>query len=266
MNRVLLPINTLNAISANSQEQYARNNGWGNFNLKQFANYKPVFNSFEVFARANGTGTVPCVWFEYDFVDSKDLPHLGKLPINEGKIIKFSNHFFPTTSDEIVKDYFKNGWAPLEDFCCFSFYIQVQKIEGNSYDAFIKPVEGCGEIANKFHKRYLTLSIFSLFLLNHIDSRLKKENRIIKRLMPTPNQVEQIERDNKAYKSNPIYIKDLSVQYVYEPHESRKYQRYCESWGVRGHFRHYKSGKVIYISPYKKGFGKIKDTTYVIGG
>lgn len=35
---------------------------------------------------------------------------------------------------------------------------------------------------------------------------------------------------------------------------------------VRGHFRHYKSGKVIWISEYRKGEGKKKKKTYKMGG
>lgn len=35
---------------------------------------------------------------------------------------------------------------------------------------------------------------------------------------------------------------------------------------VRGHFRHYKSGKVVWIAEYRKGAGKNKKKTYRIGG
>lgn len=35
---------------------------------------------------------------------------------------------------------------------------------------------------------------------------------------------------------------------------------------VRGHFRHYKSGKVVWIAEYKKGTGKKKPKTYKLGG
>lgn len=35
--------------------------------------------------------------------------------------------------------------------------------------------------------------------------------------------------------------------------EHRKYHRTCERWSVRGHFRHYKSGKVVFIESYEKG-------------
>lgn len=35
---------------------------------------------------------------------------------------------------------------------------------------------------------------------------------------------------------------------------------------VRGHYRHYKSGKVVWISEYRKGTGKKKSKTYKMGG
>lgn len=35
--------------------------------------------------------------------------------------------------------------------------------------------------------------------------------------------------------------------------KSRKRQRITESWCVRGHYRHYKNGKKVYIDPYIKG-------------
>lgn len=34
---------------------------------------------------------------------------------------------------------------------------------------------------------------------------------------------------------------------------SKVRQRLTETWGVRGHYRHYASGKTVYISPYTKG-------------
>lgn len=37
-------------------------------------------------------------------------------------------------------------------------------------------------------------------------------------------------------------------------------------FNVRGHFRHYKSGKVVWISEYRKGTGVKKRKTYKIGG
>lgn len=39
-------------------------------------------------------------------------------------------------------------------------------------------------------------------------------------------------------------------------------QKHVESWGVRGHFRKYKSGKEVWIQPYVKGEGKSEKQTY----
>lgn len=38
--------------------------------------------------------------------------------------------------------------------------------------------------------------------------------------------------------------------------KSRKVTRIMECWSVRGHFRHYKNGKVVYVHPYEKGNGR----------
>lgn len=37
-------------------------------------------------------------------------------------------------------------------------------------------------------------------------------------------------------------------------------------FSVRGHYRHYRSGKVIWIAEYRKGTGKKKSKTYKMGG
>jgi len=37
-------------------------------------------------------------------------------------------------------------------------------------------------------------------------------------------------------------------------------------FSVRGHYRHYRSGKVIWIDEYRKGSGKKKSKTYKVGG
>jgi len=35
--------------------------------------------------------------------------------------------------------------------------------------------------------------------------------------------------------------------------ERKKTEIQCQAWGVRGHFRHYKNGKVVFVRPYVKG-------------
>lgn len=45
---------------------------------------------------------------------------------------------------------------------------------------------------------------------------------------------------------------------------TRKYEKHTESFGVRGHYRHYKSGKVVWVSPYVKGNGGRSDREFYV--
>jgi len=47
----------------------------------------------------------------------------------------------------------------------------------------------------------------------------------------------------------------VSVEWINDESTStiRKYVRHTEGWDVRGHYRHYKSGKTIFIKPHHKG-------------
>ncbi len=46
--------------------------------------------------------------------------------------------------------------------------------------------------------------------------------------------------------------------------DKRNYERHTESWTVRGHYRHYKSGKVVWIEPSTRGTGKPQGKVYNI--
>ena len=71
--------------------------------------------------------------------------------------------------------------------------------------------------------------------------------------------------------ANKIYLLDEIVDYVNENGLTilpGKHIINCPCWNVRGHYRHYKSGKVVFIKNYEKGKekGKVKpkDKTYTI--
>lgn len=71
-------------------------------------------------------------------------------------------------------------------------------------------------------------------------------------------------RNSKPKKNTPakketndlVMLKDL-ITYV--SHSNIKHNIQCECWRVRGHYRHYKSGKVVFIKEFKKG--KHRDKT-----
>ena len=66
----------------------------------------------------------------------------------------------------------------------------------------------------------------------------------------------------KEYKPRNIYLLDEIVDYVNENGltiQSRGTHKInCPCWSVRGHYRHYKSGKVVFIKNYEKGKEKGK--------
>ena len=57
---------------------------------------------------------------------------------------------------------------------------------------------------------------------------------------------------------NKIYLFDDIVKYVSEKYvpEGGHHSIQCPCWEVRGHYRHYKSGKVVFIQSYRKGKDK----------
>lgn len=84
---------------------------------------------------------------------------------------------------------------------------------------------------------------------------------------------EEIGKTTRIANSNTdkIYLLDEIVDYVNENGLTilpGKHIINCPCWSVRGHYRHYKSGKVVFIKNYEKGKekGKVKpkDKTYTV--
>lgn len=65
------------------------------------------------------------------------------------------------------------------------------------------------------------------------------------------------EQYRKEHKPRKIYLLDEIVDYLNENgltiQSSGTHKINCPCWSVRGHYRHYKSGKVIFVENYKKG-------------
>lgn len=61
-------------------------------------------------------------------------------------------------------------------------------------------------------------------------------------------------------KQNRIYLFSDILKYVSDTYvpEGQHHSIQCPCWEVRGHYRHYKSGKVVFIPSYRKG--KQRDT------
>jgi hypothetical protein len=80
------------------------------------------------------------------------------------------------------------------------------------------------------------------------------------------------EKDTKSKSGSKKNVKKSSSGVTYILHQrthksgSKGHHRpiSCE-FSVRGHFRHYKSGKTVWIAEYRKGTGDKKDKVYMVG-
>lgn len=86
-------------------------------------------------------------------------------------------------------------------------------------------------------------------------------------------QPEVIEKDQETQTAHPrtrraaankpadrvVYLKPIVYSSSQESPVKRKYTPCENAFSVRGHYRHYKSGKVVYVQPYEKNTGKEKD-------
>ena len=79
----------------------------------------------------------------------------------------------------------------------------------------------------------------------------------------TRNQHQETKNKRKSGKKGHTYIFSRSQN---GPRILRRGQHASISaaFSVRGHYRHYKNGKVVWIKPYNKGTGDRKDKTYKI--
>lgn len=151
------------------------------------------------------------------------------------------------------------------DYACFAeinFFlengaIQAIKSVNDAYNSWLDytPEDAINRI------RIALLSVF-----NYIQSKMQCEMKHIKR---SKTQVLEKQHANVAKhkcKCKPVRVADFQYRYVYDPHETtRNYMRHVDAWGVRGHYRHYKSGKVVFIHPHTRGSGAVKHTQYTVG-
>ena len=135
------------------------------------------------------------------------------------------------------------------------------KVAGNFYNARLVVVKkGTETIVTKMEDAEFFLATY-WFLVNR--AILKKYKTVIK-MGKRRHQIQEMgEKRASSYNQKPIKIAD-GISYVWEYENPRSFNRHCEAWGVRGHYRHYKNGKVVFIHPYIKGSGRLKDSLFEI--
>lgn len=120
---------------------------------------------------------------------------------------------------------------------------------------------------NNFINVQLMIFAGTFYFIENMLAEQETETKEIK----TKHKKNKIIKASKTDKKT-IVIKNKHMQYInlnisddsfkkLKKHRKRQYQG---SWSVKGHLRHYKSGKVGYVRPYIKGEGEFKSKNYKI--
>lgn len=117
---------------------------------------------------------------------------------------------------------------------------------------------------NKENKKFLTyyededyafnvLRFFSK-LMKYIMKKISERNilEVETEVKDKTNTKNATEIKKQKTESNIYLFKDI-VKYVGSEKQGLKRKINCDCWQVHGHYRHYKSGKVVFVNPYKKG-------------
>ena len=122
--------------------------------------------------------------------------------------------------------------------------------QGEGWDTSFELVDG-NSIKSDYAARNFASATHAIILdvLLYIEA-VAKEKRRQYRLSP---DLLRKQREEYQYKDRECFFADDIIEYA-KLHPTRSSIQYrCECWGVRGHFRHYEVGKVVFIKPYKKG-------------
>ena len=90
------------------------------------------------------------------------------------------------------------------------------------------------------------------FILNYRDETMDVEERVCEK----PSEQKH---GKHSHRSAVRLFKTYTLKKGWKTKANRKKAEiHCLAWGVRGHWRHYKSGKVVFIAPFVKGKERAK--------
>lgn len=131
--------------------------------------------------------------------------------------------------------------------------------------------EGPSDVFGRYqyaHERHDNLYYSTLHVIEFIVYVIMKslEERVEEIVEPRVRETSTKRQYTKS-NSDRIYSLTQCIR-KYAKHVNHcKHVIKCEHWQVRGHLRHYKNGKVVYVKPYEKGTNKeapLKDKIYKI--
>ena len=123
-------------------------------------------------------------------------------------------------------------------------------------------------------KEVARLSVLTMLIFAKVQSEALKARKEIVRVSQSTREHGEAKnrgdtrKETRHARPRKIYLCS-GIRYTTIPapsEETREFIRRCEAWHVRGHYRHLKNGKVVYVRPHMKGTGRAKDSMYKLEG
>lgn len=220
--------------------------------------------------------------FTIDFNTSKSirsmkgLEELFNKEVLDKQLFKvmYENHHYPLSSFSIFIEIPELVPQKLSNkMFLFSFFTDDETIEVHHVEPFygelifhLFPYNESGmlvesikpkniDTSTEFYQEIIKIAFnnFMFFSYKMLSSKTKiikekgSKNNTVKNVLTKPlKQSSKIQIQNKT-------IICENVKNDENSNVVKIYQRHTETWNVRGHFRKYKSGKEVWIKPYKKG-------------
>jgi len=140
--------------------------------------------------------------------------------------------------------------------------VDPQNIKGDYYvDASCRNKKGLRFKVNKFDMGLLKLFFGINYLIeSYNEDEIKVDVKVVGEKNEKHNKKKTTKNKTNTVRLYRCYTLDTNL----EKHTKKnKFVYTCNAWGVRGHERHYKNGKVVWIKQYVKGKNRNDPSKYV---
>jgi len=183
-------------------------------------------------------------------------------------MFRVESHTYTELSGKSITNDFISFWFPKSTnehnfFVATCLYVRIGKLSDGRIDFHIeRPTDGQG-LSHEMSDEEMKLAAMKRMVFFDIvqQAALQAKTRIIKLQSDEKRNFDKNSKHNPQKKS--ITLKG-GIVFSTEYSDKRPYNRHVEAWDVKGHYRTYKSGKTVYIKPFRKGAGKVNDKKYVI--
>jgi len=178
---------------------------------------------------------------------------------NNGLIFKVNNSFCE------IKQYFNFE----EDWAKFEYYYKGPD-EKNITIRLIDKSRDFKEICKNYETPEMVTLIYATDTLKAVlmyMALMPKEFEHDEEPTMNDNRIKRAKRHNQYNPNNQIKLTRKIYNLInptFRNIDKKEYNRVAQSWGVRGHFRQYKSGLKIWVKPFQKGTGNLKHKNYII--